>query len=77
MDFSRYKEHNDVQFLQSRISMAKLEPLLNQCFMKCIFGLTFYDFCMHNYAGLSQVESHFIIHGKGESTLSEVNDARM
>ena len=28
LDTSRYKEHNDAQFLQVGVSMAKLQPLL-------------------------------------------------
>ena len=39
LDSSHDKEHNDAQFLQNGVSMAKLQPLLNHCkfFMKCIF----------------------------------------
>ena len=39
LDSSRDKEHDDAQFLQIGVSMAKLQPLLNHCkfFMKCIF----------------------------------------
>ena len=40
---SRDKEHDDAQFLQIGVSMAKLQPLLNHCkfFMKCIFCTKF------------------------------------
>ena len=39
LDSSHDKEHDDAQFLQIGVSMAKLQPLLNHCkfFMKCIF----------------------------------------
>ena len=39
LDSSRDKEHDDVQFLQIGVSMAKLQPLLNHCkfFIKCVF----------------------------------------
>ena len=38
-DSSRDKEHDDAQFLQIGVSVAKLQPLLNHCksFMKCVF----------------------------------------
>ena len=40
---SRDKEHDDIQFLQIGVSMAKLQPLLNHCkfFMKCVFCTKF------------------------------------
>ena len=43
LDSSRDKEHDDAQFLQIRVSMAKLQPLLNHCkfFMKCVFCTKF------------------------------------
>ena len=43
LDSSRDKEHDDAQFLQIGVSMAKLQPLLNHCkfFMKCIFCTKF------------------------------------
>ena len=43
LDSSRDKEHDDAQFLQIGVSMAKLQPLLNHCkfFMKCIFVISF------------------------------------
>ena len=52
LDSSRDKEHNYAQVLRIGVSMAKLQPLLNHCkfFMK--------DFCMHHYAGFSQIGSH-------------------
>ena len=43
LDSSRDKEHDDAQFLQIGVSMAKLQPLLNHCkfFMKCVFCTKF------------------------------------
>ena len=43
LDSSRGKEHDDAQFLQIGVSMAKLQPLLNHCkfFMKCVFCTKF------------------------------------
>ena len=43
LDSSRDKEHDDAQFLQIGVSMAKLQPLLNHCrfFMKCVFCAKF------------------------------------
>ena len=43
LDSSCDKEHDDAQFLQIGVSMAKLQPLLNHCkfFMKCIFCTKF------------------------------------
>ena len=40
---SHDKEHDDAQFLQIRVSMAKLQPLLYHCkfFMKCILCTKF------------------------------------
>ena len=50
-------------FLQIRVSMAKLQPLLNHCkfFMKCVFVLSFYNalysrfLYMRHYAWFSQI----------------------
>ena len=65
LDSSCDKEHDDVQFLQIGVSMAKLKPLLNHCkfFMKYVFVLSFYnaDFYMRHYAGFSQIGSHMIV----------------
>ena len=43
LDSSRDEEHDDAQFLQIGVSMAKLQPLLNhrKFFMKCIFCTKF------------------------------------
>ena len=43
LDSSRDKEHDDAQFLQIGVSMAKLQPLLNHCkfYMKRIFCTNF------------------------------------
>ena len=43
LDSSRDKEHDDAQFLQIGVSMAKLQPLLNYCkfFMKYVFCIKF------------------------------------
>ena len=43
LDSSRDKEHDDAQFLQIGVSMAKLQPLLNHCkfLMNCVFCTKF------------------------------------
>ena len=68
LDSSHDKEHDDAQFLQIGVSMAKLQPLLNHCkfFMKCIFVQVFImhcpaDFCMRYYAGFLQIGSHILL----------------
>ena len=59
IDSSRDKEHEDAQFLQIGVSMAKLQPLLNHCkfFMKCAFVLSFYNalYCRFLYVPLCRV----------------------
>ena len=68
LDSSRDKEHDDAQFLQIGVSMAKLQSLLNYCkfFMKYVFLYQDFimhcaaDFCMRHYAGFSQIGSHII-----------------
>ena len=59
LDSSRDKEHDNAQFLQIGVSMAKLQPLLNHCkfFMKWVFVLSFYNalYCRFLYAPLCRV----------------------
>ena len=71
MDSLRDKEHDDAQFLQIGVSMAKLQPLLNHCkfFMKCVFVLSFYNalYCRFLYAPLCRVFANrvtFLLHAE-------------
>ena len=59
LNSSRDKEHDDAQFLQIGVSMAKLQPLLNHCkfFMESFFVLSFYNalYCRFLYVPLCRV----------------------
>ena len=45
LESSRDMQHDDAQCLQTRVSTAKLQPLLNHLnfFMKRVFVLSFYN----------------------------------
>ena len=69
LDFSHDKEHDDAQFLQIEVSIAKLPPLLYHCkvFIKYVFVLSCIaliyaaDCSMRHYAGFSHVGSHICV----------------